>query len=713
MIGTLVLTVAVYFLQSSTGEFMASVLNVQKAPPFDGATEPTLKVPDWSRLASGEYKLLSADIAAEKWMPLPNYDPGLFGSIQLASLSPRLEADKGSYNTLMTYSTPYMGTYKMGSREGDGSHLAVDIRMPVGTAVYAVGNGVVEKISENAPGFGMLVLIRMDNVPLADSNETTTLWAGYAHLSKILVAKGDIVLRGQKIAESGNSGTSSGAHLHFQIDNSNAPWHPWWPYSSKDAAAVGIGFSDGIDAGLGKEAAYKNTINPMLWVQRFFTASPTNTNLIATSGTSDSSSTTTTSTTTTPTTPATVTPITTPSPSPITNTTEATHATAPTYTYALSGDTFGFVGNNVTLTLKVKNTDGSIATNPTLSTPLTVQTTGSASASPSSITASTLASGSTTIVVTDTRAEKTTVTIGEATYTIAFVDAVATISSFNIVTPTAFLLGKDNEITIQAADSSGNPTPNAAIGGTVKLTTSTGLGTFTPETLTSSNFDTSGRATVKLNYPAANDFTITAQEGALIGTSRTINPQLFTDLDSNYTYATAITYLKNANVIGGYPDGSFQPGKTVSRVEALKMILAGLKIELNPASDLAFPDAAKDAWYAPFVGRAVKLEIAKGYPDGSFGPGKVVNRAEFLKIILGAAGITTTAPDNDPYADAPKDAWFAGAAAYAKEKNLVPGGSSSLNPGDGLTRGEVAEIIYRLLAVKKSGGTHYSTDLQP
>ena len=54
----------------------------------------------------------------------------------------------------------------------------------------------------------------------------------YAHTSKVLVKRGDLVRRGQKIAEVGTTGRSTGPHLHFEVLVQGVPQNPrnsWWP----------------------------------------------------------------------------------------------------------------------------------------------------------------------------------------------------------------------------------------------------------------------------------------------------------------------------------------------------------------------------------------------------------------------------------------------------------------------------------------------------
>ena len=206
VVATLALTVATYYLHTYVRDFMANMLDIRQPAPFDGTSLPVAQVPDWTALSSAENQLAASAINPERFVPLPEYDPKIFG-VQIASLDWR--ADQSLINALITYSVPYMGQYTSGSREFSGSHLGVDIRLPEGTEILAVANGEVTKVAQSTTGFGKHVVIEHPNVPLLSTNETTTLHSGYAHLSQISVKKGDIVTRGQVIGLSGDTGTST------------------------------------------------------------------------------------------------------------------------------------------------------------------------------------------------------------------------------------------------------------------------------------------------------------------------------------------------------------------------------------------------------------------------------------------------------------------------------------------------------------------------
>jgi murein DD-endopeptidase MepM/ murein hydrolase activator NlpD len=85
-------------------------------------------------------------------------------------------------------------------------HEGIDFMVGVGTPIYAAAGGVVT-VAEFHPEYGNMVEID-------HGNDFTTR---YAHASKLLVKTGEVVKRGQKIAESGGTGRATGPHLHFEV----------------------------------------------------------------------------------------------------------------------------------------------------------------------------------------------------------------------------------------------------------------------------------------------------------------------------------------------------------------------------------------------------------------------------------------------------------------------------------------------------------------
>ncbi|MGC0338536.1 M23 family metallopeptidase [Streptomyces sp. SLBN-8D4] len=87
-----------------------------------------------------------------------------------------------------------------------GYHTGVDLAVPTGTPVYAVGSGVVVLASWSG-AYGKAVTIK-----LSDSR-----YVVYAHLSRISVARGAKVKAGTRLGSSGATGRATGPHLHFEV----------------------------------------------------------------------------------------------------------------------------------------------------------------------------------------------------------------------------------------------------------------------------------------------------------------------------------------------------------------------------------------------------------------------------------------------------------------------------------------------------------------
>jgi murein DD-endopeptidase MepM/ murein hydrolase activator NlpD len=100
---------------------------------------------------------------------------------------------------------------KPGKMWSKGYHTGVDFACPVGTDIVAVADGKIENATWGA-SYGTQLVQKVEGG-----------WVIYAHLSKALVKPGDVVKKNQHIAESGNTGNSSGPHLHFEMRD-NIRW---------------------------------------------------------------------------------------------------------------------------------------------------------------------------------------------------------------------------------------------------------------------------------------------------------------------------------------------------------------------------------------------------------------------------------------------------------------------------------------------------------
>jgi murein DD-endopeptidase MepM/ murein hydrolase activator NlpD len=86
-------------------------------------------------------------------------------------------------------------------------HTGMDFNAAIGTPIYATGDGVVDRADAEAAGYGSHVVI----------NHGFGYQTLYGHMSKMLVKPGQVVKRGEIIGLVGNSGISSGPHVHYEV----------------------------------------------------------------------------------------------------------------------------------------------------------------------------------------------------------------------------------------------------------------------------------------------------------------------------------------------------------------------------------------------------------------------------------------------------------------------------------------------------------------
>lgn len=180
----------------------------------------------------------------------------------------------------------------------------------------------------------------------------------------------------------------------------------------------------------------------------------------------------------------------------------------------------------------------------------------------------------------------------------------------------------------------------------------------------------------------------------------------FSDVGANNKYYDAVKYLKDQGIIEGYPDGSYKPNNTINRAEFTKIVVGSTSTETAIAacnenyvevgnvtvtlfSDVTFTMVGGNApeWYYDFVCMAKLGGIVQGYPDGSFKPAQDINFVEAAKIITEAMGYQMMT-DTEP--------WYMGYVKELENHNAIPTTITSFDHK--ITRGEMAEIIYRLKA---------------
>ncbi|MGM0842308.1 MAG: S-layer homology domain-containing protein [Bacillota bacterium] len=116
----------------------------------------------------------------------------------------------------------------------------------------------------------------------------------------------------------------------------------------------------------------------------------------------------------------------------------------------------------------------------------------------------------------------------------------------------------------------------------------------------------------------------------------------FSDVPITHTFFDEITYLSDQEIINGFNDGTFAPSKPVTRAAAAAMIgrAVGLDGEQRATT---FQDVGQSNFASGYIQSAVEAKIISGYTDGTFKPGKVVTRGEMAIFLARAFDLTVKA----------------------------------------------------------------------
>ncbi len=702
VLGTLVLMVLVYTGERTGIWFKASILD---APlPFNGTVMPVAKVPNWTHWLNGktDMSVHYDQIPENMLIDLPAYD---LGKLQFPD-SKLVWGDESQTlirNTKITYPVVYMGNYKFDHTENAGSHLGIDIKLPIGTPIHAIANGKVMKASTQSYGFGHHIVVMHTGVPdPANPGSKTTLYSNYVHMSDVLVSEGENVLKGQVIGKSGNTGTSTTPHLHFQVDRDSAPWHPYWPFSSKDAATAGLSFFQSINAGLGAENARANTVNPIRFAAQnmgSFSVVTAGDASVPEEGAGQNQP----EPVFVP--PTVVEPVATP---------EVEVVEAPIleqnksslFDYKITGESVGLVGGAIGLVVTdEKNQISKLKDDDTIR----ANVVGVGNLLKKQFTKSDFVSSTLTLYVKSDVAGVANISLGKSAFQVRFVDTVSPVSSFKVEHDGAYQKNILETIKIIALDESGNLAPAVNFSGAVEIKAIQGEVELTPNAITKADFK-GGIATVKLVSSDSISLVLRAQIGALVGQSEPLRPEngfVFSDIKPSHPNYEAIKFLKDEGIISGYKDGTFKPSQTVNRAEALKMLMTAFEVGTTSSSTPKFKDVDKSAWFFRPLASAVEKSIVAGYKDGTFKPANTVNRAEYLKILFKTVGMQPSGSIAKPYDDVALSDWFAPYAFMANKMNLLQS-SKTFRPGEGMTRAGVAETIYRMKMVQKNDWVTYA-----
>lgn len=215
-------------------------------PAFEHAQFPISMAVRWGNMTSkAEWGRTYSEMTDEDFIPVPTYNISQLQS-PLAELMKARSKNTDLITAKLFYSTRYFGAYDLDSGEYVSRHAGIDIKVPLDTPVYAAGGGKVHLVLEKGDlGLHVIIEHRING---------EQFYSIYGHLGTTSVREGQAVAPGTKIGTIGMTGSTSGAHLHFQIDKGQGtPVHtPYVPVTVPTASE-----------------ASKYTVHPMSFIQEY------------------------------------------------------------------------------------------------------------------------------------------------------------------------------------------------------------------------------------------------------------------------------------------------------------------------------------------------------------------------------------------------------------------------------------------------------------
>ena len=160
---------------------------------------------------------------------------------------------------------------------------------------------------------------------------------------------------------------------------------------------------------------------------------------------------------------------------------------------------------------------------------------------------------------------------------------------------------------------------------------------------------------------------------------------------------SGVKYLNTTDHIAylaGYVNGSFGPDRDMTRAEAAMMFYR-LLLDRTAGETKTFTDVDAGAWYGAAVGKLAGLGIITGYDDGAFRPDHPITRAEFVAM---ATRFTTLADAGRSFSDVSTSHWAYKYIAFASAQGWISGyPDGTFGPGKSVTRAEVTKIVNRML----------------
>jgi hypothetical protein len=259
--------------------------------------------------------------------------------------------------------------------------------------------------------------------------------------------------------------------------------------------------------------------------------------------------------------------------------------------------------------------------------------------------------------------------------------------------------GPDQGSVVGTVDGQPGATATVTIAGNVGETCArqmTGTGVY-PVGSTSVTFDSEGHATFTIPGPVqASSFLYGTAGASAVGDCYTAPP--FADVGWSHPFVDDIVWLVDQGITTGFVDGTYRPGAAITRATMAAFLYRYEgSPAFDPPEVPTFPDVPTTHPFFTEIEWAVAEGLTGGFPDGTFRPGTTITRASMAAFFYRLAQEPAHTPPASPsFPDVPASHTFFGDIEWLAD-NAITGGYSdgTYRPGSSVTRGSMAAFLHR------------------
>ncbi|WP_338655997.1 S-layer homology domain-containing protein [Sporosarcina psychrophila] len=170
----------------------------------------------------------------------------------------------------------------------------------------------------------------------------------------------------------------------------------------------------------------------------------------------------------------------------------------------------------------------------------------------------------------------------------------------------------------------------------------------------------------------------------------------FSDVPSSKHFAEAVYNLAERNIIGGYPDGTFKPGNSITRGQAAAIIAKMIKLDTSKVKDPGFKDVPKANGYYKAIAAMAEKSIISGYGDGRYGPNDPITRGQMASILVKAFDLPRYdfTSYKSPFEDVKRGTGHDPNILTIYRLGITTGKSADrFSPNESITRGQAAKML--------------------